>query len=604
MGKLNFQTTITMADKTSPVLANVAKNADGLGNRFNKMTERMSRQVLNLVKPMSMFSSLIGANLASNAFTGLLSSMKEGATLAINLSEAQGVVDASFGKSAASINAWGKQSLQVFGVSEVEAKKMTGQLGVMLKSAGLSMDKIVEMSTSITGLAGDLTAFHGLENAGVGFEKLLSIVTGKTQPLLTMGVNMSDANLQAFALANGIRKVYTRMSEAEKIQLRYKYVMQQTKDAQGSFAKSLSDSVPNQIKLLEESKKSFFASLMTETIDVQVAGLNALNKVFKTLNDNIDLVSTAMKVAVGVAGVYAAALLYAKIQTAAAAIYTKGYTAAIYAYRFATAVATAITAAYNAVQSGSLANSLLLAGSYIRLIAQFVAYKITVAAMTIATTVYNGVTKAISAATKAWTVVQGILNVLLLANPIGLIIAAIAALIAIGVVVYKNWDSIVAWFKEAWATVAGVVGGVIDKIRNGFQSIVSVIVGKVMGAFNAIIDKVISFNELLAGLPLIGNAFAAAAGKMKAFKDAANAKAASLTGAPAEQTGETAKPGAGAPGRYAHPGTLGSTMKSEHTINSATKIEVIFKNPPEGTQARQKGRTAPGTSVNLGLNPA
>ncbi|WP_330178526.1 phage tail tape measure protein [Candidatus Vondammii sp. HM_W22] len=43
---------------------------------------------------------------------------------------------------------------------------------------------------------------------------------------------------------------------------------------------------------------------------------------------------------------------------------------------------------------------------------------------------------------------QWLLNIAMNANPIGLVIAAVAALIAVGVLLYKNWDTIIAWFGE------------------------------------------------------------------------------------------------------------------------------------------------------------
>lgn len=62
---------------------------------------------------------------------------------------------------------------------------------------------------------------------------------------------------------------------------------------------------------------------------------------------------------------------------------------------------------------------------------------------------YYGKQIAITAATKAWTAAQWLWNAAMSANPIGLIIAAIAAAIAIGYLMYKNWDKIKAWW-DSW----------------------------------------------------------------------------------------------------------------------------------------------------------
>jgi len=57
-------------------------------------------------------------------------------------------------------------------------------------------------------------------------------------------------------------------------------------------------------------------------------------------------------------------------------------------------------------------------------------------------------------------------GIALLANPIGLVIAAIAALVAAGYFLYKNWDKVVAFIKNMWE-------GVKTFFANTFNSIVS-----------------------------------------------------------------------------------------------------------------------------------
>ena len=53
-------------------------------------------------------------------------------------------------------------------------------------------------------------------------------------------------------------------------------------------------------------------------------------------------------------------------------------------------------------------------------------------------------------ATKGWAAAQWLLNAAMTANPIGLIVAAIAAVIAAGVLLYQNWDTVKAKFVEVW----------------------------------------------------------------------------------------------------------------------------------------------------------
>lgn len=64
--------------------------------------------------------------------------------------------------------------------------------------------------------------------------------------------------------------------------------------------------------------------------------------------------------------------------------------------------------------------------------------------------VFKGVMIAIALVTKLWTAAQILLNIALTANPIGLIIVGIAALIAGIVVLVQNWDLVTAAVKRVW----------------------------------------------------------------------------------------------------------------------------------------------------------
>ncbi|HJC73216.1 MAG TPA: hypothetical protein H9698_10565 [Candidatus Ruthenibacterium merdavium] len=169
--------------------------------------------------------------------------------LASDLTEVQNVVDVTFGKNADTINDWAKNAASAFGLSELQAKKFNGTMGAMLKSMGLSDDAVLDMSTSMTGLAGDFASFYNLpiEEA---FQKIRSGISGETEPLKELGINMSVANLEAYALSQGIDKSYNSMTQAEQAALRYNYLMSVSADAQGDFART-NDTLANQLRIAQ-----------------------------------------------------------------------------------------------------------------------------------------------------------------------------------------------------------------------------------------------------------------------------------------------------------------------------------------------------------------
>jgi len=98
-----------------------------------------------------------------------------------------------------------------------------------------------------------------------------------------------------------------------------------------------------------------------------------------------------------------------------------------------------------------------------------------------------GAVLAVVAAVKAWTVVQTIINVLMTANPIGIIIVAIGALIAIIVLLVTHWDEVAAVASAAWDVIVGAAQAAFGWIRDHWPLILGILLGPIAGAVALIV---------------------------------------------------------------------------------------------------------------------
>lgn len=201
---------------------------------------------------------------------------------ASDLQEVQNVVDTTFGQSASQIDAWAKTAITQFGLSETKAKQFASTLGAMMKSAGMAGDEVVKVSEDLAGLAADMSSFYNLD-FDTAFQKIRSGLSGETEPLKQLGINMSQANLQAYALQKGITKTLDSMSQGEITMLRYQYLMQATADAQGDFAKT-SDGYANSLRLLQSNLESIKTQIGTVFIDVLANATTSLNNFLTAIN--------------------------------------------------------------------------------------------------------------------------------------------------------------------------------------------------------------------------------------------------------------------------------------------------------------------------------
>ena len=223
----------------------------------------------------SMLKKLVAGFSAVKIGKALLDLGKDAIQAASDLEEVQNVVDVTFGDGAAKIETWAKNAGAQFGLTETQAKRFTSTLGAMAKSAGLSGSQIVDMSTDLAGLAADMASFYNLD-FDTTFQKIRSGLSGETEPLKQLGINMSVANLNAFALQQGLEKTFEKMTQGEQTMLRYQYIMSTTADAQGDFSRT-SDGYANSMRKFETNVNAIKTALGQTFLDIVGEAVNGLN---------------------------------------------------------------------------------------------------------------------------------------------------------------------------------------------------------------------------------------------------------------------------------------------------------------------------------------
>lgn len=258
-GCLNFDTNI---------------NSEG----FEKGLKSLSDMVGD-IKPK--LKSLAMAVTAAFSVKKLVDFGRQSIETASDLAEIQNVVDTAFGESKQKMEDFADTAVKTYGISKLTAKQTGSNFMAMAAGMGLANDSASDMAMALTGLSADMASFYNV-GQDVASTALKSIFTGETETLKQFGIVMTDANLQAYALSKGITKSTADMSQAEKVQLRYNYVMSQTALAQGDFAKT-SDSWANQTRILSEQWKEFGATIGTVLMNVLLPAVKAINSVLSQL---------------------------------------------------------------------------------------------------------------------------------------------------------------------------------------------------------------------------------------------------------------------------------------------------------------------------------
>lgn len=257
----------------------MATGYDGSIRINTKIDSKGFNQGLNAIT--GSLKKLAGAVGVAFGVASLVAFGKQAVQIASDLTEVQNVVETAFGTMSSQVDAWAKNSIKQFGMSELAAKRMASTYMAMNAGMGLNGQGAADMAMRTAERAADISSFYN-KSIDESDTMLKSIWTGETESLKQIGVVMTQTNLDAYALANGFGKTTQQMTQSEQVMLRYQYVMNQTRLAAGDFVKT-QDSWANQTRILSEQWKQFLGIIGQGLIQVLTPALKFLNQMVGVL---------------------------------------------------------------------------------------------------------------------------------------------------------------------------------------------------------------------------------------------------------------------------------------------------------------------------------
>lgn len=249
--------------------------------KFNKQIDGIQKQTTKAFGAMSIVVGNIMANMAQRAVSSIGSFVKDSIKKGSDLAELENVVESVFTSMADKVDTFAKNALDTYGLTEKQAKKMVGTFGAMSKSFGYSEQQAYNMATALTALAGDVASFYNLD-VDEAYTKMKSVYTGETESLKELGVVMTQAALDEFALAQGFGKTTRQMSEQEKVALRLAFVQDKLKTATGDVIRT-QDSWANQTRKLSGQIDSFKTAIGQGLINILTPVIKVINTIMAKL---------------------------------------------------------------------------------------------------------------------------------------------------------------------------------------------------------------------------------------------------------------------------------------------------------------------------------
>lgn len=287
-------------------LANLSQQGSKVGSASRSLVTGFSNTTKSIKRTRSGFSGLastIGKFYATYWLVmRAVGKLGSAVDLASQLTEVQNVVDTTFGDMASKVDDFTKTSIQDFGMSELTVKQIASRFQALGTSIGISSeqvangtavtnkalmsqnntlykttDSMADMSLNLTRLAGDMASFYDVDQADVA-KSLQSIFSGTIAPLRRYGLDLTQATLSEWAMKNGLDANIKSMTQAEKVLLRYNYVMANTQAAQGDFAKT-ANTWANSVRVLKQEFQAWGSIIGSVVINALKPFVQALSKV-------------------------------------------------------------------------------------------------------------------------------------------------------------------------------------------------------------------------------------------------------------------------------------------------------------------------------------
>ena len=501
-GAYSVYTNFKAKDGVTPVFKNMTQGATALDSKIGYLNKRSAGFGTTLGGLTDKVKTLAGAFVAYFAVDKVKGFFDKAINAASDLQETMGKTGEVFKENFAAVEKWSQGSIKTMGLAQQTALDTASLFGDMGTGMGMTTKRAAEMSMSLTQLSADMASFKNVEQ-GLAANALKGIFTGETEALKNMGVVMTETVLQEYARANGIRKKMKDMTQAEKIELRYQFVMKATKNAQGDFLRTFGN-YANQKRVSEELKKQAeinvgkillpswnrfmvaYNSFFTNNIDKVTNGIEkafnwisllvkqakpAIDEVGKTWKYFVDeIMPDLVALAPLVQGTFAGVIIPALIMT------TKAVNGLLHAVNFAFDF---INGVFGFIKENWL--SILLALPFaivgVQIAVDVLRLKFALLKMesTLVAAVFNGnLLKSLGLLTAGvWKSVTALLAqaAAWAATPFGMITLAIMAVVGAAIFLWKNWDKITETIGNWWNKTVSWLSSFVPLIRTVFSNI-------------------------------------------------------------------------------------------------------------------------------------
>jgi hypothetical protein len=275
---VNIVGKFTGQEQINAALKGIERGLDNVEKEALSATQQLERVSAGLASAGQKFLAgvtlpIVGAATALSKF-------------AIEAVESENLFETSMGNMADDARAFTEELSRDLGLNQFEMRRQIGVLFTMTQSMGIATDAAFSMSKGVALLAQDMASFRNIRPEEAFF-KLQAALSGVSEPLKRLGINIQESAVEMEAFKLGIEVSSAKMTEQQKILLRWSAILRQTALDQGDLARTI-ESPANQLRILSSRFKESAPTLGIEL-------LPAIQMVLKPIGDMAKSASEAIK---------------------------------------------------------------------------------------------------------------------------------------------------------------------------------------------------------------------------------------------------------------------------------------------------------------------
>ncbi|MCI7688947.1 MAG: hypothetical protein MSQ68_01035 [Trueperella pyogenes] len=386
---------------------------------------------------------------------------------ASKLEQSTGTIDDIFKQNAAQVHAWAASAAKDVGLSKNSYNELAAVISTQLKNGGTSMDELGAKSNNLIKLGADLSAGFGGSTADA-VSAISSALKGERDPIERYGVSLKQATIDAKAAELGFKKVGGSISNEANQAATLALIMEQTGDMHGKFGRE-ADTLAHKQEVFKAQLENVAATLGTYL-------LPALTAVVGWASERLSPALAAIQAWIDSTGrptmeqisQWINTTLIPGLQQVVAWLQANVLPAAQAVGQWITGT---LVPALTNVAKWVNENRTAIAGIAVAILAAVATYK-----------AYVTVMATVKAAKEAAKLAQIALNAAMAANPIGLVIAAFAALAA-GIVYLWNTNE---GFRRAVTAAWNAVNSAAQSLGQAFGRMKDAVVDKISGVVTTV----------------------------------------------------------------------------------------------------------------------